>query len=173
MYRQLKNEGFTLIEVLLVVAIIAILAGVVILAVNPAKQLADTRNAQRDENVTTILDAVYQYEIDNKGALPSTTANPITTTLEPICASSDTGTNPTCPTSNVDLSALSANGTYLTAIPSDPSWTSGASCTLSGTTYNYSAATTGYLIQETSTTTPRITVTAPCAEQGASISVTR
>jgi type IV pilus assembly protein PilA len=154
------------------VAIIAILAGVVILAVNPAKQLANTRNAQRQENVTTILDAVYQYEIDNKGALPSTSGNPITTTLQEVCVSSSTGSNPTCPSGDVDLSNLTTNGTYLVAIPTDPS--SGGTCTYSGTNYSGSTATvTGYLIEETSTTTPRITVVAPCAEQGATITVTR
>jgi len=167
MYKKLKKQqGFTLIEVLLVVAIIAILAGVVILAVNPAKQLADTRNAQRDENVTTILDAVYQYEIGHNGSLPSTTANPITTTLQPICNASSTGTPPTCPSGDVDLSALTTNGTYLTGIPTDPSAAPGCA---QGST----ATLSGYQIEETNTTSPRITVTAPCAEDGATITVTR
>ena len=64
MFKRLKSKkGFTLIEVLLVVAIIAILAGIVILAVNPAKQLADTRNAQRRADVNTIINAAYQLSL--------------------------------------------------------------------------------------------------------------
>ncbi len=66
-----KNKnGFTLLEILLAVAALVILASIVILAINPTKQLADTRNSQRWVDVNTILNGVYQYAIDNDGALP-------------------------------------------------------------------------------------------------------
>lgn len=66
-----SRRGFTLIEVLLVVVIIAILAGIVIIAVNPARQIAQTNNAQRDSDVRAMIDAVHQYSIDNRGVLPT------------------------------------------------------------------------------------------------------
>lgn len=142
-----KRKGFTLIEILLVVAAIGILAGIVILAINPTKQLADTRNAQRKVDVNTILSAVYQYAIDNNGTIPAS----ITTTDTEICKT----TASTC-TGLTDLSVLTDDGTYLTAIPNDPSSSS------TGAGYNILKSANG-----------RITVSAPNAEQGATISVTR
>ena len=142
-----RNKGFTLLEILLVVGAIAILAGIVILAINPAKQLAETRNAQRRVDINTILNGVYQYAIDNNGTLPAS----ITTTATAVCK-----TGGTC-TGIIDLSVLTASGTYLVALPSDPT----------GSTAN----STGYNIAKNAN--GRVTVNAPSAEQSATISVTR
>jgi len=140
------RRGFTLIELLLVIGIIAILAAIVIVAINPTKQLGDARNAQRRSDVNTILNAVYQYSIDNNGTMPGS----ITTTVTDICRS---GVNVNC-TGLINLNVLT--GSYIVALPADPS---------TGT-----ATDTHYTIVETGN---RITVAAPNAEQSASITVTR
>src|SRR5262245_4849558 len=108
-----RRAGFTLLEVVLVVAVIAILAGIVIIAINPTKQLGDSRNAQRSADVATILNAVYQYSLDNNGSLPSG----ITTSATEIC--STTGASCNSPTS-VDLGVLTTSEKYLVSIPKDP-----------------------------------------------------
>ncbi len=143
-----RHQGFTLIEVLLVVAIIAILAGIVILAINPNKQLGDTRNSQRQSDINTILNATYQYSVDNQGTLPSG----ITSTPTDICASGASS----C-TGLVDLTVLTTNGKYVVSIPKDPK---------TGTTND-----THYQISVDSNN--RVTVSAPDAEQGKTISATR
>lgn len=143
--KRLSQKGFTLIEVLLVVAIIAILAGIVILAINPNKQLGSSKDAQRRSDVTTILNAVYQYSLDT-GSLPAG----ITTTQTEVCK-----TGGTC-TGLIDLGVLTLNEKYLVAIPTDPTGSS--------------ANGAGYEILKTANN--RVTVVAPDAEQG-TVSVTR
>ena len=66
-----KTKGFTLLEILLVVGIISLLAGIVIVAINPAKQLATARNATRLNDITVIKAVVERYINNHRGALPT------------------------------------------------------------------------------------------------------
>lgn len=151
----LTKRGFTLVEVLLVIGIIAVLASVVIIAINPAKQLAQSRNTQRWSNVNTILNAIHQYAIDHNGNLPSG----VTLVNQEICNNGVATT--TCASSVLaDIRVLTDNETYFTAIPVDPSCPS--ACNASGV---------GYTVKKTNN--GRIVVSAPDAELGETISVTR
>lgn len=64
---KMKQGGFTLIEILIVIGIIAILAAIVLVAVNPAKNFREAANTQRSANVNAIMNAVGQYIVDKKG----------------------------------------------------------------------------------------------------------
>lgn len=66
-----NSKGFTLIEILVVIGIIAILATIVLIAINPARQFAQSRDSQRTSNVNAILNAIGQYIADHKGTLPT------------------------------------------------------------------------------------------------------
>ncbi len=115
-----KEAGFTLLEILLVVAAIAILAGIVIFAINPGKQLAELRNAKRTADVSLIVNAVYQYALDNGGTLPADLdekpdSNCASYPEMEICQTGSNGSE--C---SIDLSPLTNNQRYLVSVPVDP-----------------------------------------------------
>lgn len=144
-----NKRGFTLIELLLVIVIVAILAGIVLVAINPARQVSQANNAQRRSDVNAILSAVHQYSIDNRGTIPAA----ITTTA--LAIGSGVG--------KADICELVVP-TYIAAMPFDGADASNlyTDCT----TYN-----TGYTIKKDANN--RITVAAPSAELSETISVTR
>lgn len=136
--------------------IIAILAAVVIVAINPARQFAQARNSQRTSNVFSILNAISQNMADHQGVF--------------TCAA---GAIPTATTTLKSTGGYNIHDcivpTYLPALPHDPS-SPGAHVT-SGTDYD-----TGYMISYDNSTN-RITVVAPYAvspsELGQVIKATR
>jgi prepilin-type N-terminal cleavage/methylation domain-containing protein len=60
-----STKGFTLIELIIVIAIIATLAAAIFVAVDPARRLHESRNARRQSDVNTILEGVMKYHADN------------------------------------------------------------------------------------------------------------
>jgi prepilin-type N-terminal cleavage/methylation domain-containing protein len=68
-YRPQKGRGgFTLIEILVVLGILAILATLVLVAVNPSRQFKMARDTKRAANVATILNAISQNISDHGGS---------------------------------------------------------------------------------------------------------
>ncbi len=153
------SAGFTLIEILVVIGMIAILATIVIIAINPARQFAQGRNTQRQANINTILNAIGQRIAENEGVFGgSFTVN---------------GTSYACPTiatgttfdiasnGGADLSCLTP--TYIpTQLPVDPAGGSWTAADNYDTRYSIALDGNG-----------RYTVSAPNAELGTAISLAR
>ncbi len=147
---KIDRRGFTLLEMLIVMALIAILAGIVIASLNPARQFALGRNSTRRAHITTIMNAISANVSENGGIF--------------ICS---TGTIPSTPTNmsngDYDIAPCLAPD-YISSMPFDPSvtdahWTD-------STDYD-----TGYEVSMDADDI--VTISAPEAELEESITITR
>ena len=120
------KRGFTLIEILLVVAILSILLVVVFAALNPATRLADTRNARRWNDVNQYLTAVHECLVDNGGTYATCGLTNDGTVREIVNTGIATGCNTVCTGvaaagNCADLETeLVTNQAYLGSLPLDP-----------------------------------------------------
>ena len=76
MHTKLKkiNEGFTIVETLIVLAIAALIITIVLIAVPDLQRSA--RNTDILHDAQNVAAAVQSYESNNQGALPGVNANP-------------------------------------------------------------------------------------------------
>ncbi|HEV8666782.1 MAG TPA: prepilin-type N-terminal cleavage/methylation domain-containing protein [Candidatus Paceibacterota bacterium] len=154
------KRGFTLIEILIVIGIIAILAAVVIVAINPSRQFAQAHNSQRLSNINSVLNAVGQNIADNKGVFMCSGVAAYFTNSPMIIK---TG-------AALDLRKCLVP-TYLSEMGVDP--TVGSNTCVDSTPGDCASGSynTGYAIATTSAN--RYIVSAPGAELGATTTVTR
>lgn len=155
-----NQKGFTLIEILVVIAILAVLLAITIVAINPARQFGQANDTKRRSDTTAILDAIDQYSAGNSGNLPTDITSMAT-------GSAETLNNTNFPTICSQLVT-----TYISALPVDPSATGNTSPngTAGVTSCTTTPWNTSYTISKDSSN--RITIAAPNAYLG-TISVTR
>lgn len=125
------RRGFTLIELLLVLGIIALLAAIVIVAINPSMQLAKVRNTQRQHDIGEILNAFTQYAIDHQGGFQDRASPPVADCAIPLAPASprklclSTATSSTCDfglpgDGNGCVYSAHLVPTYFVEMPTDP-----------------------------------------------------
>jgi prepilin-type N-terminal cleavage/methylation domain-containing protein len=118
------KKGFTLIELLIVMVILAILAGVVVMAVGGV--FGTSRETAYNTTKGELKNAVAQYASDHMGVLPvsgNTTYN-------------ITGTTPACDLINIDLLMVSVGG-ILAKAPDSCANVNGGNCTASAEVGSY------------------------------------
>lgn len=136
-FKRANESGFTLVELIIVIAIIGVLAGAVLVVLNPAQLLQEGRDAQRLEDMDSLNKAITLALADGEVVLTDTTG---------VCATcTSDATNPrqavdgtngwvkfTIP---VGLTGLSK---YISTLPTDPS-TNAYSFASDGTNYEINA----------------------------------
>lgn len=148
--RTIPSRGFTLIEILVVMGMLALLSTIVLVAVNPLRQFAQARNTQRQANVSAILNAVGNRLADNRGIFTGDLCTKEIPPTATVMGKADA--------TQYDIRPCLVPA-YLSDIPVDP--TDGAStCTTPVCNSDNQSYVTQYTIQQDAAT-QRITVCAP------------
>jgi len=158
-HRVRRNRGFTLIEILVVIGMLAILSTVVLVAVNPLRQFAQARNTQRQNDVAAVLNAISERIADKGGMFLGSTTDP-----NDPCRQSLPGN-----ATNIALNAANIRSclvpTYISELPRDPAngvnTCKTTDCNVGNETYDLQ-----YTVAQDSNTN-RITVCAPNAAESA------
>lgn len=134
MYKH-KRSGFTIVELLIVIVVIAILAAISVVAYNGIQQRG--RDSQRSSDVKTIAKALEMYYVDH-GRFPTGSGS---TTI-------NNGWSITADSSWANLRAILVPE-YISNLPSDPTSTPGANVQTTGYNYAYYADGSGYYCSTT------------------------
>lgn len=154
-----RQKGFTLLELLIVMALIAILVGIVIAALNPGRQFALARNSTRYAHLNTVMNAISANAAENNGIF-TCASEPLGIPATATAMRADDA-DPT--TEEYDIAPCLVTE-YLSSMPFDPSTTD------AGWT-DETDYLSGYTILQDAS--DRITVAAPDAELSEVISITR
>jgi len=155
----ISKRGFTLVELLIVIAIVAILVAIIFVALDPATRFAQARDAIRQNNVGEILSAIKLYQVDN-GEDHLASINALTpgdvymvvngTSMVTGCADHNTSCD-TVVTDDMDCVNLAGlvTGGYLASIPVSPgvtvTWDDGSEVSDNGSGYTLSVDSNGII----------------------------
>ena len=101
--------GITLIELLIVMAILAVLAAVIMMAINPAKRQKQARDAARKSDIGQVVNALKAYYTTNDG-YPSPSGLASVSGLTALRASGDLKLIPLDPIGNEYQYLVSGSG---------------------------------------------------------------
>ena len=152
------KQGFTKVELLMIVAIVSIFLIVAFAALNPATKLQESRNTIRWNDVNSLLSAIGKCTAENSNSTAS--CGLLEEGMVYQIGTCTANGNVNCPSAGVkclDLGAEPGLGAYIQSVPIDPA-SSGNS------------ETTGYSVSVSSGV---VTIASCLAEGGEAISVSR
>ena len=118
------RRGFTLIELIIVIAIIAVIAAGTFVALDPAKRLNAGRNSRRWTDVTAILKAIKTFQVDSPTSALPFAIDSVTTTVQIIGSATTACDAPACAGGTSTAACIDAGTTLsasLASVPFDPS----------------------------------------------------
>lgn len=148
------RSGLTLIEIIISVAMIAVLSAIYFFVANPAQQLAGSRNTERQLQLQAIMNAIRQNIADQSNEQFACANGPIPTSTKTMASSAGSY--------NIGPCLVPTYGIF--TMPFDPSASS--SHYVSVNDYD-----TGYAIVMNASGS--ITLSAPNAEMSQTVSITR
>lgn len=117
------KKGFTLVELLIVIGILAILTAAVVVVLNPAELLKQARDSQRMADLDSVKSAITLWMVtDSSGSLTATTTCMVDFTNDPTgwtCAANATTVTTGTGWVNINLSGMTG-GSPLSVLPKDP-----------------------------------------------------
>lgn len=110
-----SGAGFTLVELLVTIALISVLSGAILVNFRPAENRKRARDVMRLSDMGLLMEAVEEYYLDNNHQLPGLPNKTYQSTLEP----SGSACFPTCANLTTGWLAPVFTG-YLPKLPIDP-----------------------------------------------------
>jgi len=132
-----NQKGFTLVELVVVIAIIAVLAGVLMMAINPAALMAKSRDSKRLSDMDTLNKAITLALAEGEVQLNGTVASPATGNSGGTTTQAVNGTGWFVYTIPTTVPAKTGLGKYLATLPKDPTNTGAFVYTFASDGTNY------------------------------------
>ena len=123
MTNQKTSRAFTLIELLIVVAIIAVLAAIVFVSLDPLQRFQEARNSSRWSDMNALINAIKVDQVDNGGSYLTAITDLTDDTAYMVGTGAGCNTGCTATTTQAacaDLTGLATEG-YIPSVPQDPS----------------------------------------------------
>lgn len=135
------QKGFTLVELIVVMAILSILLALVLVAINPKKRIDQANDTQRMSDVNNILNAISQYNADKK-KLPAALDGNVWTSSNKLFLKTNSPQHAAASTSLCnDLVGTLGSAGYIAQMPVDKGGSSAGTWTDCN---NFSTGTPGY-----------------------------